>query len=203
MKKGTFILLLLCGNLFFLGCKGEKISCPVALADLTINILTDVVTDVALGVPFSLLSLTKNIPEFVKDCANEKYLGHAGRFTNFVQINILDESSGTYIPCSSSNCLGGPFVVDGLDADQGLEEGYEVNFHEPGSYQVITITDYNNEVEESNESNNSDEKVRPRASDSEALSHGIFITVLPDRDYLKPEGAPRVEIRRTSMRFID
>lgn len=188
MKRNTtFVLLLLMFSLFLnLSCTLTK-ECKDALADLTTDVAIAGATTILTGIPFNVPNVIKNIIDVTKECLTLA----AGESESRLKIDYDLNSNSSY----SENKLNNNFAVPSINAGEQANENYTFSFNTPGQYRLITFADDTEVVTERDENNNaSAPDIASAGRMAEPVKQVLIITVLPNPDYVKPVGAPDVEL---------
>lgn len=178
--------LLLFFSISNISCSAE---CQGALADLTTNLATSVIGTVLAGQPFSIGATILNSVPVVSTCIGNE----AGSSNSNYAVNY-GTSSGNF----TSEELNDNYSIPPIQAGSSFKDNFETTFTQPGFYELITITDFFNQVEEENENNNTyDGEVSFRSSSMTKNNFGnphsrLVFEVLPNPNYIPEKGTPKV-----------
>lgn len=175
---------------FSVSCNKE---CGGALVDLTTSLIPSVVGTVLAGVPFNIDAVIENAIPTLTACTGRT----AGSSTSNYKINY-GEQEGNF----TSNEEDANYLIGSIASGNSITESFETLFTQPGFYELITITDFGNVVDEENENNNTfNTQTEFRAESTSDFDRGnpqsrLVFEVVANPDFTPERGMPRVFFTR-------
>lgn len=186
MKKLLpFLMILTCFSAP--SCSDE---CAGALADLTTDLATNVIGSVFTGNPFNIFASIKNLVPVVSTCVGND----AGPSMSNYRVNY-----GTSESNYTDKEIDEDYQIVGITAGSTEMENFETTFNQPGFYELITVTDVNNDVKEDEEDNNTYSAEAPFNYSTSVKGNPrsrLIFEVLPNPDFTPDPDAPRVIFKR-------
>ena len=200
MKLKSFLLAILLFSASFSNIRcnlsGE---CSAALADLFTDIILQGSITIIAGTPFPVTSSVTNLTNTVQQCKGDiRETLTAGASQSRLQIDFDPTGSGNF----SQNELNNNFAVPEIPPSDTCLCDYEFIFTEPGDYRLITFADDMEDVEERDETNNeSNPKIANPRGTTEYAKAPLIIRVLPNPNFTRKPGQPKVEVVSYRVRF--
>ncbi len=176
--------------------------CQAALADLVTEVAFQGTVTIVAGTNFDVPNAIDNVLNTLEKCQGD-IAETLGVNESASRLKIDYDVDPTPNQNFSDNQLNDNFSVPAIPAGGTAMQKYSFEFGEPGDYRLITFCDDKKQIEERDESNNDSAPEYAQAGRlSNPTKQALIIRVLPNPNFVRKEGEPKVKLLSYSVEVI-